>query len=124
MTGETILLVEDHAEVRNVAARRLQNLGYAVVEAESGARAIEELRARKDIDLVFSDVVMPGGVSGFDLARWVRENALAVPVLLTSGFAEDVARAGETPVPDVEVLRKPYSGADLARALRKALERK
>jgi hypothetical protein len=54
----------------------------------------------------------------------VREHAPTVPVLLTSGFAEDIARAGEAPIPDVEVLRKPYSGADLARALRRALERK
>ncbi len=62
-------------------------------------RAIEQLRPGRDIDLVFSDVVMPGGMSGFDLARWVREHAPTVPVLLTSGFAEDVARAGETPAP-------------------------
>jgi CheY-like chemotaxis protein len=124
VTGETILLVEDHAEVRSVAARRLRNLGYAVVEADNAARAIEQLGTRMDIDLVFSDVVMPGGMSGFDLARWVREHAPTVPVLLTSGFAEDIARAGEAPIPDVEVLRKPYSGADLARALRRALERK
>jgi hypothetical protein len=55
--------------------------------------------------------------------RWVREHAPSVPVLLTSGFAEDVARAGESPVGDLEILRKPYSGADLARALRRALDR-
>ena len=74
VTGETILLVEDHAEVRSVAARRLRNLGYAVVEAENATRAIEQLGTGEDIDLVFSDVVMPGGMSGFDLARWVREH--------------------------------------------------
>ena len=63
---------------------------------------------------------MPGGMSGFDLARWVREHAPTVPVLLTSGFAEDVARAGETPAAsELEILRKPYSGAELARALRR-----
>jgi hypothetical protein len=53
----------------------------------------------------------------------MRENTPAVPGLLTSGFAEDVARAGETPSGDLEILRKPYSGADLARAVRKALDR-
>ena len=64
---------------------------------------------------------MPGGMSGFDLAQWLRENAPSVPVLLTSGFAEDVARAGERQS-EVEILRKPYSGADLARALRRAID--
>ena len=121
VTGETILLVEDNTQVRNVTARRLKNLGYSVIEAENAAGAIEHLRGKRDIDLVFSDVVMPGGMSGFDLAQWVRQNTPAIPVLLTSGFAEDVARAGETPAYNLEILRKPYTGTDLARALRKAL---
>ena len=64
MAGETILLVEDNAQVRSVTARRLQNLGYAVVEAENAAAAIELLRSRSDIDLIFSDVVMPGACPG------------------------------------------------------------
>jgi CheY-like chemotaxis protein len=122
LTGETILLVEDNAQVRNVTAKRLQNLGYAVVEAENAAGAIDVLGSGSDIDLIFSDVVMPGGMSGFDLAQWARKNAPTVPVLLTSGFAEDVARAGETLASELEILRKPYTGADLARALRKALD--
>lgn len=121
-TGETILLVEDNPDVRRVTARRLQNLGYRVVEADSGARAIELLKAGAKVDLVFSDVVMPGGISGFELVHWVRENIPAARVLLTSGFAEDVARAGEAPAPELEILRKPYSGVDLARALRKAID--
>jgi CheY-like chemotaxis protein len=121
-TGETILLVEDNPDVRKVTARRLQNLGYVVVEAASGARAVEVLTAGAKIDLVFSDVVMPGGMSGFDLAHWVQENAPTLPILLTSGFAEDVARAGETPASELAILRKPYTGAELARALRKALD--
>src|SRR5581483_6049666 len=118
-TGESVLLVEDNPDVRRVTARRLQHLGYGVVEADSGARAIEALKSGTRVDLVFSDVVMPGGVSGFDVAQWVRENMPQVSVLLTSGFAEDVARSGEAPAPELEILRKPYSSADLARALRK-----
>jgi PAS domain S-box-containing protein len=120
--SETVLLVEDNPEVRSVTARRLQNLGYKVVEAENAPRAVEVLGSRCDIDLVFSDVVMPGGMSGFDLAQWVRRNAPAARILLTSGFAEAVARAGETPALDVEILRKPYSGVELARALRRTLD--
>ena len=120
--GETILLVEDNAEVRRVSARRVGNLGYTVIEAENAARAIEVLSSGKKVDLIFSDVVMPGGMSGFDLARWAKQHASSVRVLLTSGFAEDVARAGETTAPDLEILRKPYTGDELARALRTALD--
>ena len=119
---ETILLVEDNAEVRRVSARRVRNLGYTVIEVENAVGAIEVLKSGAKIDLVFSDVVMPGGMSGFDLARWAQQNMSSVRVLLTSGFAEDVARAGEATAPDLEILRKPYTAADLARALRVALD--
>ncbi len=122
VTGETILLVEDNAEVRKVSARRVANLGYRVIEAENAARAIEVLTAGAAVDLIFSDVVMPGGMSGFDLALWARQNMPSARVLLTSGFAEDVARAGEAAAPDLEILRKPYTGDELARALRAALD--
>ena len=112
--GETILLVEDNADVRTVTARRLRNLGYSVIEAGNAAQAIDALESGQRIDLVFSDVVMPGGMSGFELAQWMRSNA-RLRILLTSGFAEDVARAGEAPVSDLDIVRKPYSGAELAR---------
>jgi PAS domain S-box-containing protein len=121
MAREIILLVEDNAEVRAVTARRLRHLGYRVIEAESGARAIEILNAGRKIDLVFSDVVMPG-MSGFELAHWLASHQPSVPVLLASGFAEDVARAGEPPASGLEILRKPYSGAELAQALRRVID--
>jgi len=120
--NETILLVEDNHDVRAVTVRRLRNLGYTVVEAANAARAIEILGEGRAVDLVFSDVVMPGGMSGFELAQWLRDNAPSVRILLTSGFAEDVARAGEPPASHLEILRKPYSGAELARALRRAID--
>ncbi len=122
VTGETVLLVEDNAQVRIVTSKRLKNLGYTVIEAGNAAAAIEVLSSGRNVDLVFSDVVMPGGMSGFDLARWMRTNTPGTRVLLTSGFAEDIARSGETAASELEILRKPYSGAALARALRKALE--
>ncbi len=120
--GETILLVEDNAEVRTVTARRLRNLGYSVIEAGNAAQAVQVLKSGQEIDLVFSDVVMPGGMSGFELAQWMRTNAPTVPILLTSGFAEDVARAGEIWSSDLEILRKPYSGTELVRALRRIID--
>ena len=64
---------------------------------------------------------MPGGMSGFDLARWVRANKPSIKVLLTSGFTGEIARNGNSDAADVEVLRKPYAIAELARAMREAL---
>jgi PAS domain S-box-containing protein len=124
VTGETILLVEDNLDVRNVTAKRIKNLGYTVIEADNAAAAIAVLQSGQRIDLVFSDVVMPGGMSGFDLAQWTRRNAPGVRVLLSSGFAEDVARGGEVLARDLEILRKPYAGSALAQALRRTLERR
>jgi two-component SAPR family response regulator len=80
------------------------------------------LNSGEKVDLIFSDVVMPGGLSGFDLALWAQKNVPSVRVLLTSGFAEDVVRAGEASAAHLEILRKPYTGDELARALRAALE--
>ena len=82
--GELILVVEDGDLVRNVTLERLEALGYAVIEARSGPEAIKRLKSDEPIALVFSDIVMPGGMTGHDLARWVSPPAL-VKVLLTSG---------------------------------------
>jgi DNA-binding NtrC family response regulator len=74
------------------------------------------------VQLVFSDVVMPGGISGFDLAAWVKANRPAVRVLLTSGFTGEVARHGEEPaMANVPLLSKPYALPELARAVREVL---
>ena len=121
--GELILIVEDNTEVRNVARQRLQELRYGVVEADSGAAAVEILRLRgSEIKLVFSDVVMPGGMSGFDLARWVATNAQQIRIVLTSGYPDEIALAQEGNLPPVRLLRKPYSRMDLARAMHEAFK--
>jgi PAS domain S-box-containing protein len=117
----TVLLVEDNPEVRAVTARRMRNLGYTVLEAESGPKAMEVLKSGTMPDLVFSDVVMPE-MSGFRLAEWIRANAPGVRVVLTSGFAQDETRGGEAPMPGVAILRKPYTAPVLARTLRRAIE--
>jgi signal transduction histidine kinase/CheY-like chemotaxis protein len=119
--SETVLVVEDNPGVRDLTVRRLGMLGYKVLVAESGPAAVAELEKGEKVDLVFSDVVMAGGMSGVDLARWVREHQPGTRILLTSGFAdvaEDDAAAGL----DIKLLRKPYKQADLARAVREALE--
>jgi CheY-like chemotaxis protein len=97
-------------------------LGYRVVTAESAPAAIAMLQGGTKPNLVFSDVVMPGGMSGFDLVKWVRDNRPGIKVLLTSGFTGEVAKNGERDAArDVEILRKPYAIAELARAVREAL---
>ncbi|HEX4891724.1 MAG TPA: PAS domain S-box protein [Hyphomicrobiaceae bacterium] len=122
-SGETVLLVEDNDDVREVTRSRLQDLGYTVVEAVNGHGALQVLQSGELIDIVFSDVVMPGGLSGFDVARWVRTERPAMAMLLTSGYAEDVLRSQESEIPGLRILRKPYNKSELARALRQSLER-
>jgi PAS domain S-box-containing protein len=122
VTGETVLLVEDNSRVRKMTARRLRNLGYRVIEAKDARGAIDVLQSSRTVDVVFSDVVMPGAMSGFGLAQWIKDNVPGGSVLLTSGFAEDVARSGEPADPGVRILRKPYTGSELARALRAAID--
>jgi PAS domain S-box-containing protein len=120
--GETILVVEDQPLVRDVTMRRLVQLGYQVLQADSAGSAIELLQGGAAPDLVFSDVVMPGGKTGFDLADWIEQNRPSLPVVLTSGFAEDVAQTA-THRQHREILRKPYGRDELAATIRAALER-
>jgi PAS domain S-box-containing protein len=115
--GRTILVVEDQAAVLDVTVRRLAQIGYTVEKADSARRAIEILQTGMAVDLVFSDVVMPGEMTGFDLAAWVEANRPELPVLLTSGFAEDVARPPSPGARQPEILRKPYGRNDLLQAL-------
>lgn len=118
---ETILVVEDNPEVREVSMARLAHLGFAVIEADSGPAAVRVLETGCHVDLVFSDIVMAGGMSGFDLADWVVVHRPGVKVLLTSGFTPEVARAEDAGEQKLKILRKPYSRQDLSEALREAL---
>ncbi len=120
--GEVVLVVEDNEQVRRLTLERLRRLGYHTVEAESGAAALAILTQGNRINLIFSDVVMPGGMSGFDLAAAARERLPSQKILLTSGYTFDSPEADEQRVPELRLLRKPYSLADLAKALREVLE--
>jgi nitrogen-specific signal transduction histidine kinase/CheY-like chemotaxis protein len=118
--GETILVVEDQAEVRRIVVRQLSMLGYRVLEAEDARTAFEVLRADTPIDLLFTDVVMPG-VSGIEVAAAARAARPGLRVLLTSGFADGVAGGTQVGVADA-VLTKPYRRWDLARRIRGLLD--
>jgi PAS domain S-box-containing protein len=120
--GETILVVEDNPDVRVVAVSRLKRLGYRVIEAGTAVDAIRQLSDGLVIDAVFSDVVMPGGQSGFDLARWIAANRPNLAVVLTSGFSEDVVSGPDTD--HLQILRKPYSQKELETELRSAISGK
>ena len=120
--GETILVVEDNPDVRRVTVERIKNLGYEVIETESGQTAIAAFDGRKTIDLVFSDVIMSGGMSGFELARKIREFRPSQKVLLTSGFPGAAMRAAEKINHKFLMLRKPYNQIELSRFIRAALQ--
>ncbi|MCW5773461.1 MAG: response regulator [Rhodospirillaceae bacterium] len=118
---ETILLVEDDALVREHVRDQLAALGYRAVAAANGAEALELLRRGDRFDLLFTDVVMPGGMSGVDLAERARALRPGLPVLFTSGYTEDAMLGREGLDRTVELLKKPYRREDLAEKLRAAL---
>jgi nitrogen-specific signal transduction histidine kinase/CheY-like chemotaxis protein len=119
--GECILVAEDNPDVRGVVAEQLSELGYRVVEADGGDAALELLRTGEAVNLLFSDVVMAGGLSGAELARAAHALRPGLRVLLTSGFALATLerRGGDTGWP---LLTKPYRRFDLAMKVRSVLD--
>ncbi|MCL4767295.1 MAG: PAS domain S-box protein [Hyphomicrobiaceae bacterium] len=120
--GEAVLVVEDDDRVRRLTATRLKQLGYRVHEAANGQEALAVLAEAPGIDLVFSDLVMPGGMSGLDLARRVRDEYPGTRLVLTSGYSAELIGREKVDGLGLKVLRKPYRQAQLARVLREALE--
>jgi PAS domain S-box-containing protein len=112
----TILVVEDNPLVRRLTVRRVETLGYRVLEADSGPSALKVMRLHGDVDLIFSDVVMAGGMSGLELARTIREERPDQKILLTTGFAEEIARSDSVDAL-LRILRKPYDQARLSQAI-------
>jgi PAS domain S-box-containing protein len=119
--SETILLLEDDAGVHASVLDMLLSLGYRVLRATSGAEALAILHERRDIDLLFTDVVMPGAVRSVDVAEQARNLIPGISVLFTSGYAQDAMAAGGTLAAGVELLSKPYRMEKLARKLRHML---
>jgi signal transduction histidine kinase len=118
--GERILAVEDNDKVREATVQRLESLGYTVLEAKTGVEAINLLEAGEQVALVFSDIVMPGRMTGYDVAEWVRSKKPGLKVLLTSGYS-DLPLAASEPVRELRVLSKPYTREQLSHALHEAL---
>jgi two-component system NtrC family sensor kinase len=115
----TVLLVEDNDDVAEVGAAFFRQLGYRVRSVVNAQAALAALRLDGDVDLVFSDILMPGGMNGLDLAREIGARFPTIPVLLTTGYsasAQDAVRQG------VVVLQKPYDFESLKRNIREAIE--
>jgi PAS domain S-box-containing protein len=119
----TILVVEDNEDVRAVAVRQLMELGYDVIEAQNAKGALEILRQDVPIDLLFTDVVMPGGMTGDVLAREARKLRPALKALFTSGFAQAAIQSGGevSEIPAGSMLNKPYRKHELAQRVRDML---
>jgi len=116
--GRIILVVEDNDNVRSMTVARLEELGYRLCEADSAAAALKILESDARVDLLFTDVVMPGGMSGIDLARRALELRPALKVIFASGYASSFPTTGGVAG---ELLQKPYRDEELMRALQRTL---
>jgi two-component system NtrC family sensor kinase len=115
----TVLLVEDNSDVAEVGAGLLRQLGYRVRSVANAQAAIAALRLDPDVDLVFSDILMPGGMNGLDLAREIGDRFPEIPVLLTTGYS---ASAKDAVLRGLVVLQKPYDLEALGRNIREAVD--
>ena len=112
-----VLVLEDEADVRQTLCEQLHQLGYLTLEAETGQQALRMLEASPDIEMFISDLMLPGELSGAEVINHVRIHFPHLPLLLMSG--QDLRPAHNPELPDVELLRKPFTRAQLAQALRK-----
>jgi PAS domain S-box-containing protein len=120
--NERILVVEDNPEVRETVVRQLRDLGYETLEAAGGPEAVTILNSNERVDLLFSDVVMPGGMDGTELAEAATRLRPGLKILLTSGFARASIQEGATNAYLKNLLSKPYRKAELAERLRATLD--
>lgn len=116
--GEVVLVVEDDDHVRRMAVESLGELGYATLEAADARAALRTLEGEARIDILFSDVVMPGGMNGAQLAMEARRLRPALRVLLTSGYTASALASEHDAQTDMEILHKPYLREELASKIR------
>ena len=119
--GETVLLVEDDEPVLGMAVESLEELRYRVIVARNAAEALEHLRGVERIDILFSDVVMPGGMNGSQLAAEAQRVRPGIKILLTSGYVANLDEGQVIGHGELPVLNKPYRRDELARSLRLVL---
>jgi PAS domain S-box-containing protein len=120
--SKTVLVVEDNHRLRDIVVKQLASLGLSVLEAENAQQALEHLDGGKSVDLIFSDVVLPGGMDGIALTREVAKRFPKSKILLTSGFPGKQLADAKGLASTVRLLSKPYRKDDLARAMREVLD--
>ncbi len=119
---ETILVVEDRADVAEMARMILEDLGYKTLHAADGRAALAIFETGKDIDLLFSDMIMPGDLNGVELGREAKRRRPQIKVLLTTGYAEASLERTDAGGREFDVLSKPYGRSELARKVRVILD--
>ena len=120
--AETILVVEDDKDVRDQSVEALGELGYRVLQAADGPSALRLLRREAHVDLLFTDVVLPAGMTGAQVAREARDIQPGLKVLFTTGYARNAIVHNGRLDPGVQLITKPYSFADLAAKIRDVLD--
>jgi PAS domain S-box-containing protein len=121
--GETILVVEDEPDVRSLTIRMLERLGYRVLAAEDGPSALRVMEQNPDVALLFTDIVLPGGMNGAQLARAARQARPNLQVLYTSGYTDNAVIHHGRLDPGVDLLEKPFTRSALAQRVHEALSR-
>ena len=119
--GEVVLLVEDEALVRGMAVRLLRRLGYSVIEAKDGPSALALVKPDIRIDLLLTDVMLPGTMTGPRLAEELKQLRPDLPVLFASGYSREIIELGAQAGASVQFLAKPYDRRKLAKAVHEAL---
>ncbi len=120
--NETILVVEDDALVRGIVLTMLRGLGYRVRESADAGEALEILRQGDPIDLLFTDIVMPGGMSGWELVEAARLERPTLKALFTSGYSDRILKERARGSADIRLLAKPYRSRSLGEAIREVLD--
>ena len=120
---ETILVVEDDPLVRAFVTTQLESLGYTTLATSNGAEALRMIEQGAAFDLLFTDVIMPGGMNGPQLAEEALKRRPSLKVLFTSGYTEDAMVHHRRLDPEVLLLAKPYRKSDLAHTIRAAMSR-
>lgn len=117
-----ILVVEDEVALRESVCRTLKDFGHKISQAGTGGEALSILKSDRSIDMVFTDIVMPGGINGFELARQAKELYPHLKILFTSGYSQDAALKDEEPDVAAHFLNKPYRRTELEQAVTSTLE--
>ena len=122
-TGEVLLVVEDEASLRRMLENLFKKNGYAPIVVPDGASALEVWREKSDqIDLVLTDMVMPGGMSGGDLAKKLQTDCPDLPVIISSGFSPELLTGKMNLKEGRQFLQKPYTNSLLLETVRASLD--